>query len=52
MVGWPQGIAPPGLPQIRTCGIPGSGSSVHGLAARAMYDVDVDPEALSNSLGF
>lgn len=27
MVGWPTGIAPHGLPQIRTCGTPASGSS-------------------------
>jgi hypothetical protein len=32
--GWPPGIAPRGLPQIRTCGFPASGSSRHGLAAR------------------
>ena len=30
--GWPQGIAPPGLPRIRTCGFPASGSSSHGFA--------------------
>lgn len=29
----PQGIAPPGLPQIRTCAIRASGSSNHGFAA-------------------
>jgi hypothetical protein len=28
-----RGVAPPGLPQIRTCGFPASGSSSHGLAA-------------------
>ena len=32
-VGWPRGIAPPGLPQIRTCGTPASGSSCYGFAA-------------------
>ena len=26
-VGWPRGIAPPGLPQIRACGTPAPGSS-------------------------
>ena len=31
-VGWPRAI--PGLPQIRTCRIPASGSSGHGFAAR------------------
>ncbi len=30
-VGWPRGIAPSGLPQIRTCGFPASGSSRRGL---------------------
>ena len=30
--GWPQGITPPGLPLIRTCGFPASGSSGHGFA--------------------
>jgi len=30
-VGWPRGIAAPRLPQIRTCGIPASGSSVSGI---------------------
>jgi hypothetical protein len=30
--GWPRRIAPPGLPQIRTCGFPASGSSGHGFA--------------------
>ena len=30
-VGWPRGIAPPRLPQIRTCRIPASGSSVSGV---------------------
>lgn len=30
--GWPQGITPPGLPLIRTCGFPASGSSSHGFA--------------------
>ena len=33
-VGWPWGIAPPGLPQIRACAIGAPGSSCHGLAAR------------------
>ena len=32
VVGSPQGIAPPRLPQIRTCGFFASGSSVHGFA--------------------
>jgi hypothetical protein len=31
--GWPQGIAPPGLPRIRTCATRASGSSSHGFAA-------------------
>ena len=30
---WPRAIARPRLPQIRTCGIPASGSSIYGLAA-------------------
>ena len=30
--GWPPGISPRGLPQIRTCGIPASGSSERGFA--------------------
>ena len=30
--GWPRRIAPPGLPLIRTCGFPASGSSGHGFA--------------------
>ena len=33
-VGSPQGIAPPGLPRIRTCPTRASGSSVHGFATR------------------
>jgi hypothetical protein len=33
-VGWPWGIAPPGLPQIRACAIGAPGSSCHGLTAR------------------
>src|SRR6267143_2643255 len=33
-VGSPREIAPPRLPRIRTCGLPASGSSVYGLAAR------------------
>jgi len=28
--GWPRAVARPGLPQIRTCGFPASGSSVRG----------------------
>ena len=32
LVGWPREIAPPGLPRIRTCGTPASGSSSHGFA--------------------
>jgi hypothetical protein len=32
LVGSPQGIAPPRLPQIRTCGVGGSGYSAHGFA--------------------
>jgi Transposase, Mutator family len=32
MVGSPQGMAPPRLRRIRTCGFPASGSSVHGFA--------------------
>ncbi len=32
--GWPREITLPGLPQIRTCPIRASGSSVYGLAAR------------------
>jgi hypothetical protein len=32
-VGWPRGITPPGLPQIRTCATHASGSSNHGFAA-------------------
>ncbi len=32
IAGWPQGIAPPGLPRIRTCAIRASGSSGHGCA--------------------
>jgi hypothetical protein len=31
-VGSSQGIAPPRLPRIRTCGFSASGSSVHGFA--------------------
>ena len=31
VVGSPRGIAPPGHPQIRTCGFPASGSSENGL---------------------
>ncbi len=34
LVGWPWEVALPGLPQIRTCAIDASGSSVYGLAAR------------------
>gem|GEM_PF-5682189 len=30
--GWRRGIAPPGLPLIRTCGTPASGSSERGFA--------------------
>jgi hypothetical protein len=30
--GWPRRITPPGLPLIRTCGFPASGSSGHGFA--------------------
>ena len=32
--GSPREIALPGLPQIRTCGFPASGSSSHDFAAR------------------
>jgi transposase len=32
LAGWPRRIAPPGLPQIRTCPIQASGSSGHGFA--------------------
>lgn len=31
--GWPWRIAPPGLPRIRTCRFPASGSSGHGFTA-------------------
>ena len=31
-VGWPRAVARPRLPQIRTCGIPASGSSNHRFA--------------------
>ena len=34
LVGWPWEVALPGLPQIRTCAIDASGSSVYGLAVR------------------
>jgi len=34
MAGSPRGIAPPGLPQIRTCPIRASGSSSYGFAVR------------------
>ncbi len=33
-VGWPRAVTHPGLPQIRTCGTPASGSSVYEFAAR------------------
>jgi hypothetical protein len=32
VAGWPRGLTPPGLPLIRTCGFPASGSSEHGFA--------------------
>ena len=32
--GWPRGVTPPGLPQIRTCGFPASGSSAQRFATR------------------
>ncbi len=32
--GWPREVALPGLPQIRSCAIDATGSSVHGFAAR------------------
>src|SRR2546427_488081 len=35
--GWARGVARPGLPRIRTCGPPASGSSGHGFAARSPY---------------
>ena len=35
MAGWPRAVAGPGLPQIRTCGTPASGSSGHGFAERS-----------------
>ena len=34
MAGWPRAVAHPGLPQIRTCRIPASGSLADGLATR------------------
>lgn len=37
VAGWPRGIAPPGLPQIRTCPSRASGSSSHGFAARVVH---------------
>src|SRR3990172_3325551 len=38
--GSPRGIAPPGLPQIRTCGFPASGSSGQSFAAWGERGVD------------
>ena len=34
MAGWPREVTLPGLPQIRTCPIQASGSSVYGFAAQ------------------
>ena len=34
LAGWPREVALPGLPQIRTCGTPASGSSGRGFATR------------------
>ncbi len=36
--GWPREVALPGLPQIRSCAIDATGSSVHGFAARRSRD--------------
>jgi hypothetical protein len=38
IAGWPLRIAPQGLPRIRTCRFPASGSSSHGFAARDMTE--------------
>ena len=38
-LGSPREVALPGLPRIRTCGFPASGSSVHGFARRGRCGV-------------
>src|SRR5712691_8795626 len=36
VAGWAWVVTHPGLPQIRTCRIPASGSSAHGFAAQML----------------
>jgi hypothetical protein len=49
VAGWPQRIAPPGLPRIRTCPIEAYGSSGHGFATRGYTEWTIRGLASGNT---